>query len=1688
MRRVGRWLRRLGLALASLVGLLGLALAALLSPPGERWLAGVIQQAVQGLLCEGCTLSRPGLRLDLAPGRLTLTDVVFRDAQGEALIAVGGLDADLDLWALTGGVARVTRLRVARVRVAMETDEGGWLNLVHLFGGPSEEPVDPDAPPWEGLPLDIEVRDLHLSDGMVWLWGPAAPGEVPAGFDARVLDLAASRVFLPAHDPGVPVEVDGLVLDGVLLAPGPLPLSLSGDGGWTGEGVVGAPLALRALGTRLEVRGGVRDLYGAGAFDLDVDLPAVDLSLVDDLFGAGLAGRYSGGLRAEGGFGDLSVSGALQGTHGTRGSLRLRPGTRVCLPGPSVSVDPCGALPGRTPSRPSPQVPSAPGAPLRWTVDASLDGFALEDVLPVVGGPLTLEGRLRARGHGVVWPDEVRVVEGSWSARDLDVFGFPIREVDVGVDLFRGVLTLAPLRVGAGGARLAGRGSLDLVGGALAVEAGGDLVPVWLADVGLEGVSGTGTLGLRLEGRVFDEGAPIDVSGSLAARDLRWLEAAIRETAAEVEVGIVDGIVQVQGQVALEGVEAWGAWMPRVDSEDLRVRVEEGATEVRLSASAPELFHDEGIWVAQPRFEVGVDVPAVGEIGVEVRGRIGEHRLWSLPGARGRLRFGMVGDVIGMDLHLDHDRGPLLHLEGLRVDLLDQRLDARHLRLSPKPVGARRPVMDWVTSRPVALRWGDEGLPLIDVGVLASAGGGLDFSGSLQTRGEVTLSGHLSELSLDLFDQIFPEAALGWAGRLDAALDLTGDASDPVGQLSLTVSGASIPELVDGVDGSARLGVGGDVLAVDVGLTHPIGGELLTAQGIVPVYADLADPGPRASGPVDLRVALAGGSLERLSAALPVLGPLPEGEASALLRVHGDLVDPDILLQGVGDLRVPGLGERGRVELDVLRQAGELTVRADLLEGLAPLLRLDGTARTRLGEVIAWALEGGPEPELSDVNLFVDGLNLNLDLMDVPSETWQGLAGLELGIDGPIAGEVKVRGAPMTPLIDASLRADWVIGEQELPMRLCLRRPAPEGAGQQVGQGAFRRGGLFQRSGIQRLKSLRGVDAVQVCEDRLAGHKDPQTYGLWWRIGEDGDPWLTARGRVPVAIDLREDLETWGTTAFDVNLDGSGVPLWVLAAADPEVRAEQGALQLRGRLEGTLFDPQPSIRVRVQDGRLAYRPLGIRLEDLTVGGRVRPAGEGADGLDAFGALDLEITTLSMSTRPLMPGLDTVLAGTGAGRRGSTLSGSAVVHLREWGLDGVEAKLDLKDAWLVATEDMRLRVEGGLDVRGRYPRLSVGGRLGVTRGFFGIDTSDLLASRSLNVDDRLLICRPGVTAERCGGESDPASPAALETEPSVSAGGPERGLYESLRVAVKLDLGRSVQAEVKVPVLDTLGSFGASLTRADIEARVGGAIDVGLRRGRLSLVGDVSLLSGRVGVLRSRFDLTPESRVSFLGEDYANPQMDIGGTMSVGGGRVDLKLGGTPAAPTLELSSDTFGSDAELFTILLTGQAPEELSSQEGLAAAEALGDLLLNSLLGGMALGNVSVEGNGTVRFGVPVGRDVFLESVFNPTPELNRNRIEVGAEWSVLPQVLLTGSYGDRRVDGAVVWERRFDGPGRARLARERGAAARQETTVLPRGPRSVSVDRRGAREPEDEEDDEPADRRPERRSAPAPEGAEEE
>lgn len=506
-------------------------------------------------------------------------------------------------------------------------------------------------------------------------------------------------------------------------------------------------------------------------------------------------------------------------------------------------------------------------------------------------------------------------------------------------------------------------------------------------------------------------------------------------------------------------------------------------------------------------------------------------------------------------------------------------------------------------------------------------------------------------------------------------------------------------------------------------------------------------------------------------------------------------------------------------------------------------------------------------------------------------------------------------------------------------------------------------------------------------------------YDIDLELGYSGDGWLAVVGHVPLQIDLTKAVEDWGVGDWDLAVNGTGMPLGIASAVVDGLQPYTGRLSSRGHVRGPWAAPRPDLTLTAVGVRAAYRPLGIEFQNGALRANVH-AGEG-DGIP----WGVSVRELSATTKPINRSTTDLEAITRLDR--SALDVTAELRFDGTTMLDVDGEVALTRAWLSGNDGAMLRADTSartrpLRVSGTWPELRVDGALTVDRGDLEFNTANLFAERASLLDRSITVHR-GVGA--------------LEA-PDYD----ESSVLDDMVIDVDVDFGRATQMRLLVPVFDDLGALGASVTRADVEARLGGELDVVMDHGALSVGGEVRLLSGRLSLLGSRFDLE-DSQITFLGSAYDDPRLDIRGVMEVTGGQVLVRVHNTAQDPRLELSSPEFGDSAEdLLAILVTGRSPAELGAQEGAAAIEVVSGLLVQSVLGGGQLGQIEIAGDGTVTIGLPVARNFQVWATADPIPSLNESQFTVRGELSVLPRFVIDGFWGDRGWGGSLFWETRFD------------------------------------------------------------------
>ncbi|MBN2800397.1 MAG: translocation/assembly module TamB domain-containing protein [Deltaproteobacteria bacterium] len=1171
----------------------------------------------------------------------------------------------------------------------------------------------------------------------------------------------------------------------------------------------------------------------------------------------------------------------------------------------------------------------------QWGLSASLYDLHAVDLLPSLDPAPAVEGEATLEGAGFGWPDDLRVAGTVGAAVDAGQ-GMRLDRSDLDLTLEGGVLTLregSVVRHPAGAVGLTG--TADLVRGPADLHLDGALRLAPLAALGLPPMAGRGSL----SGRVWGDLLALDLraAGDTSLEGLEVSGAALARLGARWEGRYAEGALSLRGEASARRLEMEGLAVNALGLRALHLqRAADGALDAsgELWIQGLDADGQAAVSTLEARFDGAM--PAGGALEGAVSAELGRFHLLQLPGTGGTLslRRGADGLTVGADLR-DGERAYLLVDAGL--DLARGAAQIGALEISPTPR------QRWVLTEPAAFAVRGDRAEGVQVRVEAQGLGAIGVLGDFGLSGPLDGTLAIEGLQLDTLAELFPDQAGDLAGRLDLDLRLQGDAAAPVATLSLAGDRLWLPGLSRWTDLAGTVEARGDRLYPDLSL-GVAGSPLATLSGSLPVRIALDRPGLQVDEPVDLHLAVLPGSLERLAWLSAEDLSLPEGRLSGEVVLSGRMGDPDLRLAGVGQVAVEGWDQPARLELRALRRGKAVQWTADLRKGLAPFGRTAGSGTTRLSEVTAWALEGAPAPDLEDLDLYLTRLYASAWLEAVEVEDLLSAAQIQLDAHGTLSGSAIVSGSLWEPRASLGLTVD----------------------------------------GLQ-------LSEVHADEAFFRLLPSDQGYQLEARLNTgEGD--LRADGLIPLKVDLREPLDRWSDGELDLRISGPGIPLSIASAFDPGLQEVQGLLSVRGHIGGTLAAPEPDLRLRIEDGALAYAPLGLRAEHLDL-----------DLLSRGSTLAL--SHLRALTEPIAP--LQLQAGVGqalGARRQANLFVQGNATLEGYTPAAVRVQVDLAEAWLAGTPELQVLLSGTALMEGTWPALRTRGDLTVHHAFLDADAAAFLEQAPLTLDPRLQIYRGGALATAASKREEPAGPP----------------LYEAFDVQLGIDLGRAARMHVAMPFLDDMGSGGATFTTVDTTARLGGRVQARVRSGTPELLGKVEVLDGTARVALARFEID-EGAVTFAGTDTFNPFIDLSATMPVkGGGEVGMHVTGTPEEPVVSFTSQDYPDPSQVMLILLTGQPPESLSAA---SAMGSLVEMLGRSALGGASLGQVSYQPDGSMRFGLPIDAKLGVEAEWRPRAKLNENRFSVETEYQIGPSLLLSGTWGTRRSWMDMLWEHRFSG-----------------------------------------------------------------
>ncbi len=1395
-RRILRALGLLGLG----VGAVGLGLAGaagwLTSPAGSAWLTQQVLSAADEAVPGSLTVAR--VKANLFVGRVELEQVELRDLNGQPVLRAERAAVRVDARGLFARKLRIRSVDLDGLDLRLEVLPDGQLGLLAALG---VAPADPDAPPepavaWAGIGAwTVDLEALNLKDGRV-AYADKRDTEAPIALSADGISLSAEGSVS-----GSTVALSRVFLLAALHQPVDTPLSLDGglklqDGNLEIEG-----LELGLADSRLTVVGRVAQVETAPVLALDLSLPRVSAADVERLAGQpvlaqdlGLSGRLEGPLSA--------LVAALQVDAGAQGQAAL-----------SAQVN-------------------LEADPLVWSAAFDSAALSLDPLLVDLTEPVTVDGHWTVEGTGTAWPEGIAARFEVVSAAPV-IWGEPLQALRLTGSLAEGVIRVDGAEASHPVGRVTLDGSIDLVGSEALVQVEAVLPDLRrLSRFDVAGVGGDARfLGTVSAGWAQDP-VVVHLQGQLQGRALSYADADLQ--LAKLVVPLVADVlgerVQASGDLRASGLAAAGAGVEDLDLAgwSLRWSKAEGADLTGDLTARGVSVGDDAVRVELITGPIGggagPDNQPYASAAVVMTDLLLGQSAVRAEGGPVELSFQDQRLVVGFDLARSEQ--PFF---GGRVlgDLHSSTWTVEELVLAP--IAGR----SWRATGPVHFRLTEGGFRELDL-ALVGGSSSLKASGDWVGAGAAgnTLQLALTQLQLAHVAEILavylppapgePGLLEGLSGALDLQAGLA-DGEQP-GVAEVTV-GLRIADLAyPGV--AMKLGVALDVAgpidhpSLTLALSEP-GGKLVLAQGAVPLRLVGGIPEGVACGDdIDLRALLTPGDLSRFAKVIPDLS-LPEGAASAELRVEGDPCDPQLMLTAAAALDAGRRGERVRVDLQVERRGNRLVLDGLVAESLERRLELHGSADTHVDKVLGGLLGGqtvDPPPDLTRPSVWVEALDISLVPLAMPLNALSTFVQLPPGLDGLVGGGINIAGDVLAPTLSGALvLVGGSVGGIPVEQAQILLYPA--------------------------VSDLDGGPGYRL-ETQLG-------FGRGNALGD-----LALTGFVPVSLDLdRGGDQALDRAGLDLEITGAGIPLDLLVGLLPGVPEAEGRLGLSGELTGSLLAPEYEMRVQLAGGRLVSEDLGLEFKDLDIDLRADPR-------------RVDLNRLRFENSPLYAKL---LTGTqGSGR----LSVAGSMGMVDYAPDQINVHVSGEDLWLSATDATLLQTDLRGDITGRWPKLNVVAAAEIQQGRIALSEDLFKEGSSLDLAPMIAVHRKQALAER-------KQPVANELLSALTMDldlDLHRGLKLVAGIPLASDYGEQLADLSTVNADVELSSPQLKVGLTGMNPAVNGTLE--MTRGSLDILGrsfDVS--GGSVSFVGDPADPILKVGAVYRSGRYGDIQVDVGGSVS-----------------------------------------------------------------------------------------------------------------------------------------------------------------------------------------------------------------
>ncbi len=817
------------------------------------------------------------------------------------------------------------------------------------------------------------------------------------------------------------------------------------------------------------------------------------------------------------------------------------------------------------------------------------------------------------------------------------------------------------------------------------------------------------------------------------------------------------------------------------------------------------------------------------------------------------------------------------------------------------------------TQRAKWLREG--GVAGVHVDLAVGRSGSVAADGGFGTGRRDTLVLSVRDFDLSDLAPVIGSTAAGYQGSVHAGLGLVGNLDDVRVEGSVTVLDLVVPGALRGAQVSVSIEGNGEALNLE-GTVADGTAERVRFSGSAPLQVSRRGVRLMQDGPVRLHLAIPPVDSATLSALLDNR-PLPEATTSLALDLGGTTAEPTATLTSSLDLPLGGEGPSVRTWVDANLAGGFLAGRVVVNQAFQSRAEMYVAVPVQTGVAMDWLRGRGGQPTRETL---LGDLNGSVILKQFPIATLRRLGRVSWDVDGSIQGAFALTGKPWAPRLAGGVNlASARLGD--IPVSPATIELAPSVFGYRVdmrlGFGTPERAkatGVFARA---RAEAPPDADCLE---------------------GE-GSGELTVGGFVPLGDDFALD-----KPGLLLEIGGAGLPVAALEALRVGVIDAMGCLVAAGEVTGSLAKPAISVGYYVREGALTLSPLGLRLDELRMRGRVQP------GIAV-------IDQVTARTAPAYASGELRELGLGHG----TIDANAKLKLDGFRPQSMAGSVKLDRAWLVATADRRAQVSGELSVASDGRALDARGALRVDNAYIHLRERFFESSRGTTLHPDIHLSTPGAVASAVAEGSAPAFTLALHPK-------------------IDVDLAGNVRVDVAMPLQGAYGDLARSLSTVLVETELDGEVRLDHKGDELRITGEVEPQRGRAEVLGRPFELT-EGTVAFTGADYRQPVLDLEAVHSTEYGEITVAIGGVAGAPTLDFSSDEVSNEVAI-EILVLGKPIAEMEAGEGngTQALALVSAMLRNEVKEGVAstlhLDRVEVT-DGMFGVGFALGRNVFLTTAY---------------------------------------------------------------------------------------------------------------